>query len=295
MSAAIATYAKLGIDTANPVTKAFQFARERLVATPSLLDLNALRGKRGRDGALVRNGNITVGGSLSLQPGPTELSLLLPWIMGGTPTGSGLVTYPLAEQIGTRYVTIDRIANVFTYAGCGIDKATFKATRGGSLNLDLDIVGQTRTIAASGTFPAGLTLNTDDPFLLSDATISVGGTSVQVSDFDFSFSNHIDRGRFLSGSLTLTAINALDRTVESTLKMPYGDYQAIWAAGGAAGATYSATFTNGTSQLIFNVNQIIWPEIDPNADGREEIYFDIEGGIFQSPAGTYEVNVQLHL
>src|SRR5262245_42317015 len=136
---------QLGIDTNNPVTQRFDFDSESVMQRAEFRDTNGLRGTRSR--AIERNlaSIIRVGGGISFQPTSNELALLLPWIMCGTTSGSPTVTYNLGELATTRFITVDRKAKVYTYAGCAVDRARFHASQAEPLAVDIDVIGQTET------------------------------------------------------------------------------------------------------------------------------------------------------
>lgn len=279
MTAAIGSLAKLGIGSASPVTQALNFEKESFIEQDEVYNGNALRGSLSNDIGLMRDGIKRVSGSIGLQPTSLEWTYLLQWILGGTPTGSPTVTYPLADGAPvTKYLTIDRRQKVFTYAGVAVEKASIRATRGTCLTCDLDCVGQTSSTGAAGSFPAiSLDVSTE-PLVFTDLTLSIGGTTVAAFDFNLEIENRIDRDRFLN-SLTLTAINKLERTIKFSTRLPYGDYQAIQAAmtAGPTIVAVVATFTNGGASMVFTMPAISAPLKEPSVPGREEITFDFAG------------------
>lgn len=173
MGADYGVLAKLGIDTANPVTARFDFMSEGMLAKSTMEYGGGLRGTRSRDVSRVREGPRRIAGPITLQPDAVELALLLPWILGGTPTGGPTFTYPVANALPSRYVTLDRIIDVYTYNSVFVNKATFSASEGRMLQVVLDLVGVDETIGAAGTFPAISIDVANTPWLFEDAVISV--------------------------------------------------------------------------------------------------------------------------
>lgn len=282
MGAAVGMLSQMGIDSANPVTKRFDFQSENLTMKEKLVDGNGLRGTLSSDISRVRPSTQVIDGPISFEPNVWEMDELLEWILGGTPSGSGTVTYPVADTALTRYVTIDRKAKVFTYAGVGVDQATFRGSQGSTLSLDLMCVAKTETVANEGTFPS-LSINTaSGPWIFEELTLVINSVTVQAKMFEMTINNRIDRQRFFN-SLTLTDVVKHDREVMFSTSVPYYDYLALYAAG-EGGVTVTATFTNGSNVLAFSLVAVAFPRIGPNVPGRQEIMLPIRGQAFASGA-----------
>lgn len=225
-----------------------------------------------------------VGGQLVMQPNVVELGLLLPWIFGAAGSGAGTVTYALADTIPTRYVHIDRVAKVFEYAGVGVDSATFRASQGEPLELELDCIGQTETVDNAGTFPALSIDLTTRPWMFHNLVLSIAGTTYNTRDFTCTVNNHIDRERFFN-SQTLTAVNAMDRDITISATLPYGDATAVYTSGMAAGGVAAvATFTNVDSDVLtLTFVKVAAPSLSPVVEGpRSEVMLRWQGSAFKS-------------
>jgi hypothetical protein len=285
---------QLGIDTANPVTVRYDFQSESLVLDEQFIDTNGLRGTRSRFIANVRQGNRRVAGQLHLQPTAVELSNLLPWILGGSPTGSGTVTYPLADALPTaRYITVDRGPQVPTYNGCQVDRATFKGSQGEPLDLILDIVGIDETLGASGSFP-NLSIDvTTQPFIFTDLALVINGNTYNAKDIEVVIDNSIDKERFYN-SQTLVSVQAMDRHVMLNTQLPYGVASAAYGTG-PGGVLATAIFTGpGTSVLEFSFVKVAFPRKSPSfTAGRQEEMLPMQGIAYYS-GSTSEVVTTLH-
>lgn len=290
MAASIGTYGKLAIGDTSTVDTRLQYGPESVLLDQAVMDGNLLRGTRAHDSTVMRDGLIRVGGPISLQPTAAEWVDLLPWIMGGTPTGTTTKTFPFAELLPAKYLSIDRVIKVFQYDGCKVDTATFRAVKGGFLDLTLDVVGIGETVNNAGTFPA-ISLRTDAPFIFHDLTITVGGTPVKCDEYTLTIRHMIDRERFLSGALTLSEVNALDREVTLTTRLPYGDYSAQYAAGLAAGVAVVATFTNGAKTMVHTFAKVHFNKQSPTTPGRQEIMFPLSGRAGKSGADEVVITV----
>ncbi len=289
---------QLGIDTIAVVAQRFDFDREQLVCDEEFRDTNGLRGTRSRSQERVRGGLRRIHGPISFIPTTNELALLLPWILGGTPSGSPLVTYPLADALSSRYVTVDRssistFGKVFTYTGCVVSKATFHASQGEPLSVDLDLVGIDETPANAGTFPV-LSLDiATQPMMFYDLALVVNSVTYQCHDFQLVVDNTVETERFFN-SQTLTANYAKDRHITLHHELPYGDATAAYNLG-VAGVAATATFTepNATSVLTFTMSNVKYPRHSPRHNGREEIMLPMEGTAYKNST-TLELVTTLH-
>lgn len=282
---------QLGIDTANPTTKRFDFQEEELVLDEEFLDMNGLRGTRSRDISRVAQNIRRCHGPIVFQPDAVELALLLPWALCGTPSGSPTVTYPLADALVTRFVQIDRGSKVFTYNSVGVDRMTIRGAQAQPLVITLDLVGIDETLGNAGTFPV-LSIDTaNTPFIFTELVLNVGGTNYAVPGFELIVDNAIDKERFFN-SQTLTAVNGTDRHVLLNLEPPYGDASALYGTS-AAGITATATFTNGNAILTLSMTKVAFPRHSPRVRGRSEVMFPIQGVCYKS-AGTLELVTTLN-
>lgn len=270
----------IGIDTANPVTKRFDFQSENLILSEDFKDTNGLRGTRSRAGERIVAGIRHVAGQITLQPNSLELANLLQWIMGGTPTGTPAVTYPLADALQTRFVTVDRVAKVFTYNGCVVDKCHIKGSQGEPLVITLDVCGLDETIAAAGSFPVIALDTTTQPFMFFELAITIGGVTYQAKDVDITIDNAIDKDRFFN-SLTATALIAMDRHITVSFSLPYGDATTVYGLG-AAGTAVVATFTNGGAVLTLTMGRVAFPRHSPSVAGRQEVMLPFSGTAYKN-------------
>jgi hypothetical protein len=279
MPASIGTYGKLGIGSANPVDKRLRYKDEDFVAKLGLMDGNAINGVLDKNIELVRDNEIRVDGPVNLMPNAVELSYLLEWILGGTPSGSGTVTYPLTQTntLPEKYLTIDRVIKVFTYQGVKVSRATFRATQNGPLELSLDLVGKSLASEdAAGAFPA-ISLNiANAPFIFRDLVMTVAGTTVKAKEWNLVIDNMLETDRFFN-SQTLQSIDQPDRKITFSTSLPYGDYHALKAGFVAAGTAVVATFTNGAAVLSFSLVKVAIPYADPGTPGKSEIMLQAAG------------------
>jgi hypothetical protein len=287
---------QFGIGDSTPVNHRFDIQRENFTLNENIKDCNGLRGIRSHSVERLRNSTRRVEGSVTFWPTANELVNLLPWIMAGTPSGTGTVTYPLGDVQPTKYVVIDRGAGVHTYNGCMVDKAHFRSSQGEPLEVTLDIVGLDETVGAAGSFPA-LDLDiASAPFMYFDAAVTVGGVSVIGKDVELSIDNALNKDRYFN-SPVLKATYPMDRIIEISTTLPYGDASALYGTGLAGnGAVIQFTFTDGAQVLTMTANNAKFPRNGPTMPGREEIMFPLRARCFRSgipPGGTQELVLTL--
>ena len=165
----IGTLSQLGIDTATPVTKRFDFLDSNFDIDETIIDGNGLRGTLSPDISRLRMGIYHLHGPITFEPNRVELQNLLPWILGTNVSGT---TYALADTAQTRYCALDfNDGDLWTGTGVAVNRATFRAEQNGPLNLELALLGQ--TTAASGSFPA-LSIDTaTGPFVFTDLALTL--------------------------------------------------------------------------------------------------------------------------
>ena len=255
----------LGISASNPVDAQFEFITDSLQKLGAILETGGIRGTRSHPVERTRTGNYQVRGQLVLEPSPEELALLLPWILGAAASGT---TYALAETVPERYITIDRIAKVFTYAGVKVDRATFSAREGEILRLSLDLVGKTETVANAGTFPA-LTIGATAPFIFTDGAFTMQASARSVKDVEIVIDNRLEVQ--FNNSTTASFIDATDRMVSVNVSTPYTSSETDLYAQALAGAAGSFVFTNGGYSLTFAFAKLQVADQSPVVAGKQEI------------------------
>ena len=275
MSSAITNLTKIGYGASDPVDKFLNVMDFDLGVSKSLKDTNGIRGTFFKDGNRFRHNRTTVEPRFRCEPTAAELAPLLEWIMGGTPTGSGTITYPWSNTTATRYVHIAPVAGEeFGLSGVGVDTASFSAASGDSLTLSLGLLGQT-AIDTESSFPNLTPDQTSQPFLLSDLALTFGGSTRSVRQFTIEVNRGLDRSRFLN-SLTLTRVQSLMADFRITISVPSGDNASLWSAG-IDGVAFTATFTNpnNNAALVFSSPDVRFqaqtPTFDPNAEGFLQI------------------------
>jgi hypothetical protein len=266
--------------TPGAVSEPFVFVSESITKKGVIVERAGLRGTRSHVSSDTRVGPYTAGGQLVLEPTPEDLAVWLPRILGAPAAGSP-PTYDLAETLPSFTLSIDRVAKVFTYAGCKVNRAALHGAQGGLLRLTLDIVAKSEAVAAAGSFPS-LTAGVTQPYIFSDLDLTLASTSREVKQFDLSIDNGLITDRFMN-SLTITSAPEGDRTI--MLRTTHA-----WAAAntdlyaqalaGAAGVLQLTNALGGTPptgyRTTFNFGVLQVPDRSPSVAGRQEVLLNLE-------------------
>lgn len=258
------------------------FNYENLRKHGSINTSGCITGSRSNPKERTRQGAYLVRGVISIDASPAMLNNWLPRILGAAEVPTD--TFGLAETLPAFGVMIDRVARRFEYTNCYVNRAVFRGReRNASDNGDksreaiiecvMDIIGTTETSTATA-LPAASLAVTDNsrPYIFSDVTMTLQGSSRTVYDFVLDINNHLEVR--WANSLTATSITPRDRTVTlavhanfdtTTFADLYG--QSLDGAAGTmlwtlTGLTGSTTWTFGTLQV---------PDNSPTIRGKTEI------------------------
>lgn len=276
-----------GFGQNNPVTIRSEILGGGLKAAHSRVMSQGATGTRQRLHETTGDGKIVVAGDVEVRPTYTGLAGLLPYIMGGTKTGSSNpFTYPYADvnqnyAVGQQgfYTTTDLGTKVYTHTGVNIAKAVFSCQQGMDMKCVLSLVAQTETVGNSGTFPS-ITLPTDAPFMWSTAVLTLNGTARSMKDWTLTIDNHPDTDRFMN-SQTATQFPFYDFGVELEATLPATtDEQDLYNVGLNADVSGSLVLTDtdavsgpgnaAAHTLTFTFGKLDWASETPVMTRREE-------------------------
>ena len=270
-----------------PPASLYEFIAESLRKRQTILDTAGIRGTRSRHSTRTRLGTYDVEGTITLHPDPAALDLLLPRILGAAEAAD---SFALAETLPHFGVMIDRVAKVFTYSGCKVNRAWFRSRAGGLLELELEVFGKTESVGNAGTFPA-LTLGTTAayaPYVHSDAALTLVGSSRVMTSVEIEIDNHLAR-RF-SNSISATDVSPQDRTITLRATTPYTSSETDLYGQALAGATAGVVYTNGNLNTAFTFGVAQFPDTSPVVNARGEITLAL-AGIARMTGSTKELVV----
>lgn len=267
------TEAQLGFGAANPVTSQFEFTRITLQSKPQLVETEGVRGTRSRPAQQLTPGIIPIDGEYTLTPTPSELAILLPWILGGVATGTTPKTYPLAETLTTGvYCAIDRVQKVDVYSGVAVSKARFESREGeNNLQLTLSLMALTETPGNAGTFPAiSSTLPVDQPFTHQSAVLTANSLARNIFEVALEIDNKL-APRFLN-SQTAISLVPQDREIALEATTPFtADEYDLFTQALQPGVAGSLVYVSGTTTLTFALASLLTAIQRPAVPGRQEI------------------------
>lgn len=284
----------VGIGAADPVTKQLQNVNCNIGKRGTHIQKDGARGTVSQLAETVGDGSYTVGGSLTIQPGDDELRELLPWIMGAAEGGIGPFTYALADTGLARFVTQDKKTKVFTWAGCKVNRAVFRCSAGNpQLTVELDVMGLTETVAASGTFPAiGASLTADQPFLHHQLVFTHNAIVYNLDDLSVTIDNQLDGNNFKNSQTRLDLVKN-GRIVTVDLTVAYGTPEAALYGLAVAGAAAELKWTNGARILDFDFANLKAPDDALEGAQGGEVTRRLSFTAYQTAAGTKELATTL--
>ena len=262
---------KVAIDSASITTGSpgFDFDECGITMESEIIDASGQRGSRERYSERTREGIQRVGGTMTIYPSGGDLVLLLPWILGGDASGS---SYPLAETLPVRNIMVDKVAKVYTYAGCKVSRATFSCAENQPMKLSLDTVGQTETEGDPGTFPV-LTTTNAVPYVFFDSVLTMLSSARKMKSFTLTIDNHLLVE--FHNSQTATLIQSQDRTITLDFPSPWAAAETDLYRQAVAGAAASLALDNGDKTLTFSFATLQVPSRGPVLNGRTEIPLQI--------------------
>lgn len=258
---------QLGIAASNPVNAAFEFISCGLKMREVQTNSEGIRGTRSRLSHRTRITRREISGPIVMNPTALELDKLWGWMLGGTIPGTS--PWSVGDVMNEMFITVDKVAKVFTYAGCIAARWSLSGASGQPIRLTIDVEGETETMANAGTFPS-LAIPTDNFFVFSDLTATIGGTARKFGSFNLSCDNLVDPDRYLN-ALTRTEIAGMDRMVQLQLGTPYTTDNTDLVQAAIAGAAASIVLTDGSSTYTFAIANAKIPSVGPDVEGKQEI------------------------
>ena len=260
--------------TFNTDSEPYEFLSETMSRTDTVVDTNAIRGTRSHAKETTRVVRKDIAGTITLIPSPADLNLWLPRILG---TAESSDSFTLAETLagtaGIFGVLINRVQQTHEYKDCVVNRATFRGSSGGFVELSLDIIGKDE---ATGTSFPSLTLGTaanNAPYVFSEGVLTLVSATREFHDFEITIDNVV-QSRF-ADSLVATALVATDRIVTLRATTPYvANDLTNEAAPGTAGGTL--VFTNGNMSTTFTFGNLTKNNVSPNISGKGEINMTVE-------------------
>lgn len=250
-------------------TEAYEFDSESLQKQATILDTAGIAGTRSHRSERTAAGTYTVGGTLNFKATPAMLDLLLPRILGAAESTD---TFALAETLPEFDVLIDRIVQRHVYAGCKVNRATFRGTAGGLVELSIDVLGKTETLSATA-FPS-ISAPTDPPYAFQSGVLTLVSSARTVVSWECVIDNKLV-ARF-SNSVSATDIMPTDREITLRCRTPYTADEDDLYAQVLLGTAGTLVLTNSGYSTTFTFGKLQVPDRSPLVTGKSEIFLDLE-------------------
>jgi hypothetical protein len=296
--ASVGTLSKCAFSLANTfgAGSAQEYREFGLKLRQELYSTDGIRGTHSHPVERTRLGRITCSGAITLQPGKADLDLLLPLITG-TPKSAGntfLNTSGLLNETLTPFfIVANKMSGVYTYAGitaatagCVVDSATFHIAEGEALTVTLNVEAINEYPGAAGSFPVGATFNFQAPYMWSDCSCTIQGSTYWFKEATITWNNNVKKDRYMN-SIYRTDLPFLDRIVTVTLRTPNtSDQAALLAYPGITAQAFNLTATVGSASLSIASSALLIEPEGPDLPGREESLLPIHGRLYTSSGGT---------
>lgn len=229
-----------------------------LYETIALEQDEGLRGTRTRAAERLALGNVSITGSITLEPTPDELQALTPYILG---TASSSGTYAVSDTLPNLYLLVDYVAKVNTFT-TRVTKATFTASPGKHLQLKLDLVGTLMTIGNAGTFASASIPALDvsaRAWMMADlgSGVTINSIAYSIDTFELGVDNRIEP-TYMQG-VTATDLEPTDRIITLGLATKFTSTETVLQTDTRAGTGRAASlaFTNGSEILTMTFAQLV--------------------------------------
>ncbi len=276
MAPSMGHQAVVGAGASNPVDEGYEFNTCTVGKSTTHVETEGLRGRREHISENVSEGLYDIGGEFSCHPNTAFLRKWLPRILGTAESGSGPYAYTLAETLPEFYFHVKKIGANYLYAGCKVNKATFRSSKGRPLNLSVELLGKTE---ASAAFPS-LTLSTGQPFMHHHGVFTIASAARPFDDVVLSIDNSLVADRYFN-SQTRTDLPEQDCLITLACVVPFTstEVSALYDKGVTALTGGTLVYTNGTEILTFTLGAVQLPLQKPNFNGRGEIMLPINGTV----------------
>jgi hypothetical protein len=297
--ASITTFMQWAINTVDgtlPATQLIDNVSGRIGAIQEIVD------STGQNASLTgRTNRMRVTGTptepaFNMEPTAQEWAYLLPWMLGGSNTGTTPIVYTIGNDLPLRGIqgVEDRAGSAYphNYTNVAVDSFTIRSSPGQLLGLEINSIVSGGVYENSTAFPSLSNFdNTTSPFAFpdltgdgatgSDGVFTIAGTGLQIFSSSISVSYNLDRAR-RPHTLQAAGLRKRARDVSLSFNMPAADAQAIYASD-LRGLTPRAAimrFRNPVASvefIEFEFPSVIFPLPDLNLPARDEVRVDVTG------------------
>ena len=249
----------------------FEFLSFGLKRQDTQTDSQGIRGTRSRLSQRTRITQRACSGAIVMNPTPTELDLLWPWILGGSTSGG--VT-GVGETLSDRYIGIKRVRKMATFSECKVASFVLSGQQGQPIQTTLNVEAQDETEANVASWPS-ITYPTDNMFVFSDLALTIDSTTHYFSQLTLTIDNVLQADRYLN-SLTRDKITPQDRAVTIDLGLPYDDVSDVLYGLDPDGVAASLVMSDGTTTYTFAFGNVKAAAVGPEIAGKSEILLPLQ-------------------
>lgn len=219
-----------------------------------------------------QSGEVDIDGPITLELYTATMRPLLK-AMFGTETGAGPYTYTPGDLWGNSLTVqfgrpgMNGTVQPFTYGGVKIKDWTLSCQAGGIAQLQLGTMSclvdeDTTTALATASISAGI-----KPMTFTGATISLGGSSINVNNVSLKGDNKLAGRRFLGSRFYAEPVQTENRLYNGTLQAEFESKTIYELYKARTEQALVLTFTNGSNSLAITTNIRLDGET-PNIQGR---------------------------
>jgi hypothetical protein len=210
-----------------------------------------------------------VSGQLVLNPRAADLQAICRCIFGG----AAFATNTKLPGTICDYFQVGHLdpycEKVYRYNNCVTSQAVFSAQEAGLLNLAWTIEGQSRTMAeAVGDWPV-LALSKQQPFVFRQGTLTIGGDTFKMKQFNFSIDNMLQMDFF--NSLHREEMPQGGQSFVLTHDSPWDLDTEADRIGTAQDVSADLDFVSGTKRIRFEFPRLYAIIDEPEITGRARI------------------------
>jgi hypothetical protein len=281
------------IATAAAAAKRVAFTEFSPNAAPEKMDMGEEFGGMGSLDHFAdnfRDNRILVAPSLAGLWTVDEWYYMLPWVMNGTPSGSGPYTFPLGVPGTRRNLIFDSTVDVWNLVGCQVSRFTLSAQASGPVAGRVECQGITFDKTTS--FPASPTaLTFTKRFLMGDQALTATGFTgtLQPRSVSLEIDHGTNNDRFY-GSFTSGGPVNTNRKITLALSLPYKLHTALWELGAAAGGVpmslaFTAAGASSNLSLTFTMPAVVAQKPPPEV-ADPELFASWKGDVVVASGGA---------
>lgn len=234
----------------------WEYVTETLVQTGTLIDSQSTLGTRFPDVDQTRKGQTSVAGDILFEPTKTWFDSWLPRTLGANESTD---VFNPAETLPSFAVLVDRVVEDRTFLDGYVNQLTVRGSVNQLIQATVNCMFLTSSTGTAPSVALSYSDAGDFPYTFQDATVTLGGTAYQMTEFELVINNNL-KPRFVNAT-TATSICPGRSMVTLRVKL---DVNATGitalhstASTGIAGVL---AFTNGIASTTWTFGKLVKPD-----------------------------------